>query len=441
MAARKLKEQAANSAKYYYYSASQLDKFALCNRKWAWEYLAGHREPAGPAAELGTRVHKVLEKWLSKATPINLRTTEGKIAAPGLDELPLPSPRLEVEDSFQIRIGKFHYRGQIDLSYRSKQGPWVVDHKTTGDFIWQKTEKVLRTDIQAILYAKVALDKYPDAEFVYLKWVYYRTRKPAVRVTKLKLSRDYVEKEFEKIEALTREADRYRLNVVNPMDVPFNPKACGAFGGCPHVKRCGLKPIERMKARMAQEAKKQTLAEKMKDRNRNRRAKPKRVSAKPEINPPEQPDEEEQLSTEPAEVPARSNSKKAAKKKTTAKKGTKKKAPPRRGREEEEDLDEDDDDLEDELDEDEPDDEDEEEESEDDDDDEEEEQPKRRGRPKGSKTKKAAPSKKEESSGSADVDVRTQQIVLGILYAGALAGGGHPALFEKADALFEENFK
>jgi len=45
-------------------SASQIQTFTECQRKWAWRVLDGVEEPPNKAAELGGQVHAELEKYL-----------------------------------------------------------------------------------------------------------------------------------------------------------------------------------------------------------------------------------------------------------------------------------------------------------------------------------------------------------------------------------------
>lgn len=413
----------------YLYSASQLNTYDLCPRKWGWEYVAGFRPPPGPAAELGIRVHKILERWLSKGIPPDKRTVEGRIALPGLEFLPLPGPSLSVEDKFVIQVGDFHYRGFKDLEFIEEEtGLWIVDHKTTGDFIWQKTEDDLLHDVQAMLYAKEALDRVGVDEAM-LMWLYYRTRNtPKARPTYLQVNRDQVESGFEIIHDLTAELDRVRLQVVDARELPINPNACAAFGGCPHQHRCNLSPRDKRKAIMAQAEKKESIKERMQARF-NKKAKGKKNKSKPArpvaMNPPETPDEDEALSTDPPEP--ETDKKKDNPKKPKAKDKLKKDKP-KKGKNKKDKL----------------------------------RPPKDKLRPP--KTK----SKKEESSGEATSEEKSKekpeekpkpevkspalrgelasegfviadaQTAYVLLHAAALAGGGYVELHAKADEIFEK---
>ena len=44
-----------------YVSASEIEVFDLCPRKWAFSYIENKRPPSNDSAALGTRVHAILE--------------------------------------------------------------------------------------------------------------------------------------------------------------------------------------------------------------------------------------------------------------------------------------------------------------------------------------------------------------------------------------------
>lgn len=318
----------------YVYSASQIKTYVLCPRKWYWEYPMGIKAPSGPAAELGTRVHRVLERWFREGIPPNRHTAEGKIASVGLEHLPLPGPYLEVERYIHFQVGDFQYRGYVDLGFVGEDGPWVIDHKTTGDFGWALGPEDLLHDVQALLYAKESLDRHNVDELT-LMWLYYRTRGKAIAQPTIRtVTRPQVESGFRIIESTVAEIDKIRLTVIqDPMSVTANAQACEAFGGCPHLKRCGMTANERIKAIMAKAGKKEGLAAKMRARSQSSSGgdAPARPVAQPQLNPPESPSDEEALSTTPAEPVASPKTTKKAPKKVT-KKAAKKAASSSKGK-------------------------------------------------------------------------------------------------------------
>jgi hypothetical protein len=243
-------------------SASQLRLFSKqCQRRWGYEYIEGLRPPPNKSAELGLLVHGCGEKWLRDRIPPDLSTIPGKIFFAGMKFLPAPHPALEVEREFLFQSAYHEYKGFVDLGFLDVQGiPNVFDHKTTGDFKWALTERELTGDIQANLYAKEALIRYP-APYVDLTWVYYRTRgSPAAFPIKVRQPRDLVEEEFAKIEQIAFEIDKARHLPV--LELPKNLSMCEAYGGCPHIARCHLAGTERMTSIMSQ-----SLIEQLRARN------------------------------------------------------------------------------------------------------------------------------------------------------------------------------
>lgn len=229
-------------------SASQVQTFSDCPRKWAWRYVAGVEEPPGPAAELGKLVHATLEKYLNGGE-IDFTTEVGYIAASGLEYLPKPGTEgLLVEE-------EFHFEGPSGhsyLGYKDLEMPGVVyDHKTTSDLKWQKTAEDLSKDIQATLYAVDYFRKHPDENEVELRWVYYQTRNTKKSaITILRVNQAEAWNRFLGIEKIAEQMEV--ASTSQPLELPPNTNHCSAYGGCPHQGRCNLSPFERMRSHMEQ---------------------------------------------------------------------------------------------------------------------------------------------------------------------------------------------
>jgi len=233
-------------------SASQVQTFRDCQRKWAWKYIAGIEEAPGPGAVLGRSVHEVLEKYLLSGE-IDFTTEVGYIAASGIEHLPKPgTPGMRVEEEFHFVGPSGHsYLGYKDVELAGV----VIDHKTTSDFRWQKTEQDLRSDVQATLYAVDYFKNHPDEDEVELRWVYYltrNTRKSAV--TRLRMSQEQAWNNFLGIEETARTmADAAAVaSTKSPLELPPNVDHCSAFGGCPHQGRCNLSPFDKLRSYVSQ---------------------------------------------------------------------------------------------------------------------------------------------------------------------------------------------
>lgn len=246
-------------------SASQVQLYKDCKRKWAYRYLEGIKAPQHPSAELGSRVHEVLEAWSRDGTAPKLdevyvtqdgrKHRPGRIAAAGLPFLPRPGQG-DTEKRIEVHWAWAYFRGYIDLldDYR------IFDHKTTSDFRWMKTEDELRQDIQSAIYAAHVLSKWGHAE---LRWTYIRTRgMPAAQQIKIQYTNQDLDNALKVIKPLSLEIYDHYKNKPEVQSLEPNLNQCDAYGGCPYRDRCALTPRERLKGLMAQES----LRDKMKAR-------------------------------------------------------------------------------------------------------------------------------------------------------------------------------
>lgn len=260
------------------WSATAIDTWRLCPRKWAWRVIDGIEGVQGESAALGGRVHKVLEVWLRDGM-LDAETVEGQIALPGLKYLPQPDPAAQVEEWFELTIGGEGFHGRMDLRYRKQprdaDGRFgrlvVLDHKTTSDFKWAKSADDLRNDVQATMYA-VAVMLESGEEEIELEWIYYRTApdRPGAKKVSLVVLRDDAEAAWNELIAPTVVEMRAALSATTALELPPNATACRAFGGCPYELNCNLTPQEKMRSLMTQ----QTLAERLRAKMINNGAAP-----------------------------------------------------------------------------------------------------------------------------------------------------------------------
>jgi hypothetical protein len=229
-------------------SASQVQTFIDCQRKWSWRYVMEVEEPDSAAALLGRAVHAELEKYLSGGE-IDFSSETGYIAASGLQHLPKPgTPGLLIEQEFHFEGPSGHsYLGYKDL----ETSGIVYDHKTTSDLRWQKTADDLRTDIQATLYAVDYFRKHPDEQTVQLRWVYYQTKNSKKSaVTALTVNQTDTWNRFLEIEKIA--GIMAAVSDKHPLDLLPNVNHCSAYGGCPHQGRCNLSPFDKMRSHVEQ---------------------------------------------------------------------------------------------------------------------------------------------------------------------------------------------
>jgi hypothetical protein len=256
-------------------SPSQLADFKLCKRLWGWKKLDGIKLPSKASAELGTRVHDVLEQWLGKGKEIDTSTPEGAIAASGIQHLPPPSKELEIEAWIELTTDVMPYVGKVDLSFKNpKTGRIVVnDHKTTSSFGWARTEEELKEDPQALIYAAEAMDRHKVDE-IELQWLYMRTQgAPKSKPVRLTILRDEVEKGIAKhVDPLGVEMLEAHRTGKKALDLPPTISACSAFGGCGYRNHCNLTVADIRRSQSHMEERKEGALEKLKREKAERAA-------------------------------------------------------------------------------------------------------------------------------------------------------------------------
>jgi hypothetical protein len=244
-------------------SASQIERYDLCKRRWGLEYIAGIRSPPHPSAQLGTDIHKQLEDWLHTGTPPNKNIKAGQVAARMVRHLPPPGTgTVERKFHFTTRNG-IHFTGVIDWSGIFEDWPTTIDHKSTSNLQYAKTEADLHNDPQALLYTLAGCEGF-GTDSMQLFWNYGCTKGAVaeVRAVKTRVRLAVVEEKFERIiEPVAAEMVELRTSKPDPMSLPPNPAACGAFGGCPHQNICNLTQNERLHGIMNAQA--PTLASRM----------------------------------------------------------------------------------------------------------------------------------------------------------------------------------
>lgn len=238
----------------YVFSVSQLETFELCNRKWAFEKIDKLEGKENVFAELGQRVHDVLEKYLEKAVPIDRTTKEGKIAFPGLVHLPMPKTKgMRVEKWFAIKFGVAAYRGlkDVEIIVDGKE-PIIIDHKSTRNFRWKKSKKELLVNLQAGIYAADTMKK-TGWKTVILKWVYYATEgKPKAEPVPVRITEAQVEEILTRADEIAQRMVQTLQTRRRALDVYPNFSACEAYGGCGYKEHCVRKPSSVLRSIMAQ---------------------------------------------------------------------------------------------------------------------------------------------------------------------------------------------
>jgi hypothetical protein len=235
------------------YSASTIQNYSDCARKYYWPTLAGLEDPPSGAQALGTELHKYAEDYLKSGKLPKATTKAARLFLRGLKVLPQPmTPGMRVEENFEVKFDGVPVlvTGQVDLSIdpltKDAKSFMLGDHKTARSLKWPKTKEWLQKNIQSNLYAKVraeALRKlgFKDLKVVDKKWFYYYKDEEIVpEPLRVVQSLDEVEGYFQdEIKPLIIGMSRMVREAPRIGDVPAADKSvCEMYRGCAHRARC-----------------------------------------------------------------------------------------------------------------------------------------------------------------------------------------------------------
>jgi hypothetical protein len=260
-----------------------------CKRKWAWGACFGVWGARKSLSTLfGSLIHGAIEHYLQGRTFYDLNGPNGEIRIDArtwkefqtqldrgyltkerLAELALEAPKralagqsylpnirdaaiqkLEPErwcniDTTRVISGiePLRITAKVDLRML-RAGVWYLfDHKSTkgksrDPWAYAKTPEQLYTDPQAVFYAlDIMLEHGIDS--LWIRWTYFLTdpeAHPLAKAVDVQLTRTRVFEEAFKWLVIADEMRRHiraaRAGTLHPDDLPANPKACPAFGGC-----------------------------------------------------------------------------------------------------------------------------------------------------------------------------------------------------------------
>lgn len=244
-------------------SPTAVSKYRQCERLYAFEYNEGLRPPPSTKQEFGIAVHKQLERWLRDGVACD-DTPEGRTAYQGIEKgwLPKPDSRLIVESRFELPVRDgLSVAGYIDCVAPPEvtgEDPLIIDHKSTSDLRWAKTEEQLLIDPQTLIYGMWAMLHFqcPTAR---ARWLYYAATNPKDDSPRQPRGAKPVEVQLsnkspafmEGIQTLLADFEAMasiRAGNQPGLSFPPTPESCGAFGGCFHMERCNLTASDRLAA-------------------------------------------------------------------------------------------------------------------------------------------------------------------------------------------------
>ncbi len=215
-------------------SASQLELFVRCPRRWAFRYRTNLPKRGFTAqTSLGTDLHTANENYLTKGLLPVVDTQVHGLFMQGLPYLP-PHAVGESEKKFTMTVDGISFMGYMDWYAPGA----VYDYKTSSDPVKYGLQgrNDFLTHVQPLMYATFAQQ---EAESVYMGWIYYKTKgKPKAYRVEALLGRDEILAGFETVVA-TPARKLVSLNVVNPNELDANRDACNDYHvRCEYFSHC-----------------------------------------------------------------------------------------------------------------------------------------------------------------------------------------------------------
>lgn len=222
-------------------SASQINTYWDCKRKWYFDKVMGMPQPETEALGRGTRIHEQMEKWYELG---QMPTYPSAIAALELPEVPPRSDSLVIEEPRNYGLGLMAagvpVRGRIDMRIPPKDGVFrILDWKSTSNPKYAKTPEELSRNPQGIIYLKYGFNVYPEAHAGIFQHVYLRTAKGfgAISVETDELDREHVDRVYAHIESVVADM-KATAALPSVADVEPNLASCDKYGGCPYRDTC-----------------------------------------------------------------------------------------------------------------------------------------------------------------------------------------------------------
>ena len=228
-----------------HWSASQIETFEMCNRKWWYNKRLKLKVPPTKDTNIGSAVHGEIERYFEDGDESKLGII-AKHGLPKLRELRARNPQIELSIGKDKRKGLGTGSPLITLAGLPGEGfidvylPFEVwDHKTTGQMKYAKTADELRMANQLVLYARASQVIEQDftrpvkvGHIVYLKVPPY-----GVRVTDVDLAPEHIESRIQVLDG-TVSLMKEVADVRSEISVTPTWTACTAYGGCPFKARC-----------------------------------------------------------------------------------------------------------------------------------------------------------------------------------------------------------
>lgn len=227
-------------------SATRVDTFDHCNRKWGYEYLDGlpNNSFDAPHFRIGTAVHAWLERYFRYGRLPWLGRRTGMLAAGTLRHWrPYAKGRYLPEMGFSTPIkGKGVeglFTGTSDLVIPDVQG--IGDHKTTVDLEkWAPTPDTLRTWPQPRAYGYNVARLMGWTGNVQFQWLYVEKGSGRTKPVKMSMSTDELAEGWSHVEHSSLKMLKIydQKPKAEELSGASDTNYCNAYGGCPFKQVC-----------------------------------------------------------------------------------------------------------------------------------------------------------------------------------------------------------
>lgn len=243
-------------------SASGIDTFNDCKRKWWYGYVERIRGPKSPAAERGDKIHDLAERILKgEADPATLEGEDAmwfRFLEPGLQYAPSPEKVADgtwgVEDWVKEPAGPLTFVGKVDFYRRPEtaldsEDCIIGDWKTTSNkqWRWSKTPAQLAAHIQPHVYAYALHKDDPPATVRFQHVNLQSVGKPAaMEVWANGVPWQDILDTWDEVVRISEQMASLATSHDGALDITPNTKACKKYGGCPHAEYCPASPANRV---------------------------------------------------------------------------------------------------------------------------------------------------------------------------------------------------
>lgn len=275
-------------------SASQIETFRKCPRKWALQKIDRVPMESSTAQDKGKLGHLYMEWWLREGMLPNAAAVhppfleearrQGTAIPSGPDceiartakalivalKIPPRHPTIEIEKFWRLRVAApdpvdaVEILGYCDVFAHdpaSPNPPAVLDHKFVSSLSWAKTGADLLEDVQATCYAVYAMVS-TGKPTCSLQWNYGVKGSTKTALARTVATAEGVAEPWAQIVESCRAMNRIEARCdadyeANPtgnaqrmeegvpwslLNVEGNPSHCPAYGGCPYREICGDQP-------------------------------------------------------------------------------------------------------------------------------------------------------------------------------------------------------